>query len=74
MRALFIVGTGIFGVFAIQWLLSASRKPALKGDQLEEGVHELKGKFRTLDEVQLEAATTGGDYSGYPDSLHNRFR
>jgi hypothetical protein len=70
MRAVIILGTGIIGVFVVQWLLSGSGTPALTENPLEEKVHELKGKFKTLDEVQLEAATTSGDKSGYSESLH----
>jgi hypothetical protein len=70
MKAVLLLGTATIGVLAVQWLLSGSRKPTLTENQLEEKVHELKGKFKSLDEVQFDAATTGSDNSGYSESLH----
>ena len=70
MKSVLILGTGIISVFAISLLISSGRRQALTEDQLEAKVHDLKGKFRSLDEVKLEAATTGGDNAGYGESLH----
>ena len=70
MRAVLILGTAALGALAIQWFLSRGRRPALTENQLDEKLHRLQGKFKSLDEVQQEAAMTSGNNSGYPESLH----
>ncbi len=70
MRAILFLGTAALGALAIQWFLSHGRKPALSGNRLDEKLHQLQGKFKSLDEVQHEAATTSGDNLGYSESLH----
>ena len=71
MRAVWILGTAALGALAIQWLLSRNRRPTLVEKRFDEKLHQLQGKFRSLDDVQQEAATTSGTHSGYPESLHS---
>jgi hypothetical protein len=69
MRAVWILGTGVLGVIAIRYLLSPNRRAALNDNQLEAKVHRLKRKFKSLDEVQYDAAVTGGNDAGFAESL-----
>jgi len=70
MRAILFLGTAALGALAIQWFLSHGRKPALIAGPLDEKLHQLQGKFKSLDEVQYEAVTTSSGNLGYPESLH----
>jgi len=74
MRTVFILGTAALGALAIQWFLSRNRRSALIKTQLDDKLHQLQGKFRSLDEVQHDAAMTSGNNSGYPESLQTPAR
>jgi len=74
MRAIWILGTAVLGVIVIRYLISPNRKEALNENQLEERVHRLKRKFKSLDEVQFDASITGGNDAGFAESLRTPLR
>lgn len=71
MRTALILGTAALGAIAIQWLVSKNKRPNSIEYQMDEKVHQLQGKFRNLDEVQLAASETGGNNSGYQGAIGN---
>ena len=74
MKAVWILGTGVLGLLAIRYLFYPSRNAVLNKNQLEEKVHRLKRKFNSLDEVQYDAAVTGGNDAGFAESLRTYSR